>query len=387
LKKIFFPILALVVFFSTSVPSFANSSDQLPQPLWSYTVDDEMNYNFSFRKFGNQLYMKNAGSWYTNSSSLKLNDYANYAILDDTDGTLQSTFKSNRQHYTDWGYMTEIGGKGEIYSIYIENGTYKLRETSKEGKILWSKTFSEKDSYQGIAGMFMLKNKTLLVYIRLNTYKYNIYRFDSAGKQLQKKQLNESVHDYQNGYLITYSSLGNTKARVSFYDDNLNFKFKKDITFRKDDFRGISSDGTVYYTGFDKAKNTTTVLARNTKGTLLWLKTFSGTQGWDNYYERDAYRNEFVILIGNTLYRFNAKGLVGKKQFSSEKAEFEVGEDQTVLVKDKTLLYLLNEKMEVLRIADTASLPKYQKYKYFGHGIVYTFDWDSGVLSKIDWNP
>lgn len=318
--------------------------------------------SISLQKFGKQLYVKYSSPWFEDdsSSSSKYYNYTNFSILDDTKGSLQTTFKSDSQQYVDWGKTAKIGEKGEIYTIYTNRGknqNYHLKATSKEGKVLWSKTFTEKDSSQGIAGMFMLKNKTLLVYIRLNTYKYNIYRFDSTGKLLQKKQLNEYVDDYQNGYLFTYSSLGKTKARVSFYDDNLNFKFKTDVTFGKDDFRGISSDGTLYYTGFDKAKNVTTVLAKNKNGALLWSKKFTGTQWRDNYYDGNGYKDEFVIVIGNTIYKFNAKGLAGKKQLSSERADFQVGEDRTVLVQDQTKLYLLNEKMEVLRTANTEYLP------------------------------
>lgn len=213
-----------------------------------------------------------------------------------------------------------------------------------------------------------------------------MYKFDSSGKLLLKKQFNEFIHDYQNGYLITYSSLGKTKARVSFYDANLSFKFKRDITFKKDDFRGISSDGTVYYTGYDAAKKTTTVIARNTKGTLLWSMTFPGMVGRDNYSANNPRKEGFLVEIGNTFYRFNAKGLVAKRTFS-EKPDFQIGQDLSVLVKDGTRLILLNDRLEVLRTANIASSPSSQEYNYFGDGVIYTFDWKSAVLSKIDWKP
>jgi len=376
LKKILVPFLAIACFLLTSGLSSGESSDQLPPPLWSYTVDEEMNINLAIRKVGDQLYLKNSG----------IGD-ATVVILNDKDGKAKTTFRTNDQEYTDWGYMTETGSKGEIYSLYTEKGAYRLRATNSKGEILWSKTFNEKvDEHSGITGIFMLNNDTFLVYIRLSTYKYDVYKFDSSGKQLLKKQFNEFIHDYQNGYLITYSSLGKTKARISFYDANLSLKFKRDITFGKDDFRGISSDGTVYYTGYDKLKKTTTVIARNTKGTLLWSKTIPGELGRDNYYPNNPRKEGLLIEIGNTLYRFNAKGLVSKKAFA-EKPDFQIGQDLSVLVKDGTRLTLLNDKLEVLRTANIATSPQSRTYKYFGNGVVYTYDWKSAVLSKIDWMP
>lgn len=123
-----------------------------------------MNFNLAIRKVGNQIYLKNSG----------IGD-AKVVILDDRDGKVKSSFGTHYQEYSDWGFMTEIGSKVEIYSLYTDKDAYKLRATNHKGEILWSKTFGEKvNRHSGITGIFMPNNDTFLVYIRLNTYNVQI---------------------------------------------------------------------------------------------------------------------------------------------------------------------------------------------------------------------
>lgn len=378
MRKTIVIVLAVFCLVLTNARSFAESgsapdpASALPSPLWSYAVDQDLNFNLAVRQEGGRLYLKNGGN----------PEASVMATLNDKNGALLSSFGVPYQSYSDWNYMTEIGSKGEIYTLYTEKEAYRLRDVSNQGVTLWDKAFPEKVNRQaGITGIFMQPSGNLLVYIRLNTYKYDVYQFNSAGQQLKMKPLNEFVDRYQNGYLVTYASRGSAGARLSFYDADLNRKFTRDITFRKDDFGGIDASGTLYFTGYDATKRTSTVVARNAKGTLLWSRTLPGEVG---RYDESPQMKGFTVFVGNTLYRFTANGLAGKITFPG-RTDFQVARDQSVFAKDGSRLYLLNDRLGVVRTADIAPDSRSRDFTYAGGGILYEFDWQTSLLSKIDW--
>lgn len=359
----------------TSSPASALPNAELPSPIWQYQLDEILNYNLSMRQVGSELYLKNAGI-----------DTPRIAILDDKTGKEKALFPTHYQAYTDWGYMTEVGSNGNIYSLYTDNGAYKLRATNPKGKILWGKTFPEKvNAYAGISGLYLLDNGNLLVYNRVTnqSQSFILYQYDANGKLIKQKHLNEFVHDYRNGYLVTLASAGKSLTRVSFYDANLNRKYTLTMNPQQNEFRGLSSDGTVYFVSYDQEKKKTTVIARNLKGTQLWSQTVSGVAGRDNYYEVNGAGKYFLIQIGNALYLYNRQGLVTKKAFEGP-FSYQIGSDQSVLVREEGKLTLLTDLLKALNTIHIESLPRTQEIKYFGNGEIYTYDWEENVLSKID---
>lgn len=369
-------IIVLLCFFMSSTRTFAKI-DGYPPPLWSHTVSGDIKLNMSIRQFDNKIYLKNSGG------SVE----GRMAVLNDSNGSEVSAFSTNHQSMN-WGHDTEVGKDGNIYSLYSDRKAYRLRATDKNGKILWAKDFPEKvDNHNGIAGVFMQSNKTFLVYIRLNTYKYNVYKFDYSGKQLLKKQFNEFINDYQNGYLTTMSSLGTGKILISFYDDNLSFKFKKATTYKIDNFRGITPDGTVYYQGYDEHSNMTTIIARDTRGKNLWKKSISGQAGRDNFYEDVQGFKGYLVIVNKTLYLFNKDGLAAQKTLPDNKIRLNIGQDHSLLVECNNQLVLLSDKLKAIQTINLSERDRNLDYTYVGKGVLYTFEGLSGVVSKIKLTP
>ncbi|WP_338709175.1 hypothetical protein [Paenibacillus amylolyticus] len=362
------------------ISAASTSYDSLPTPDWSIAHKDSSDI---IRKVAH--FARTKDYLYFMDSSGKVTVYKEKTRA--KVGTVD-VISSSRVIFAKFGYKNEIFSNGNMSFItaYMDEKKnrefFQLRVYSPNGKKLWGYTFTEKSSDE--VGSYIMNDGTLLVHLKLNTSKYVTYRFSADGKLLNKKSINEFMYYKQNGFITTlsnWSSAGEYKSTLSFYDDHLNKSFSyRNIGLS---FMGILKDKTMLFTKFDQGE-TTAVIAKNSQGKTLWTKTLPESAG-PYIGNTKISTNSFLMKSKTSIYAFDSKGFINKTKISSNSFElFESDEGSTILFQDQNQLGILDRKSLKIK-----SLYKFNmdlgdgQLYYEGKGIVYVLNYASSNVSKF----
>ncbi|PKQ89455.1 hypothetical protein CXK86_20645 [Paenibacillus sp. BGI2013] len=375
-----FLIVISLLLMANPISAASTSYDSLPTPDWSIAHKDSSDI---IRKVAH--FARTKDYLYFMDSSGKVTVYKEKTRA--KVGTVD-VISSSRVIFAKFGYKNEIFSNGNMSFItaYMDEKKnrefFQLRVYSPNGKKLWGYTFTEKSSDE--VGSYIMNDGTLLVHLKLNTSKYVTYRFSADGKLLNKKSINEFMYYKQNGFITTlsnWSSAGEYKSTLSFYDDHLNKSFSyRNIGLS---FMGILKDKTMLFTKFDQGE-TTAVIAKNSQGKTLWTKTLPESAG-PYIGNTKISTNSFLMKSKTSIYAFDSKGFINKTKISSNSFElFESDEGSTILFQDQNQLGILDRKSLKIK-----SLYKFNmdlgdgQLYYEGKGIVYVLNYASSNVSKF----
>ncbi|GIP30206.1 hypothetical protein J23TS9_53360 [Paenibacillus sp. J23TS9] len=417
MKKTVLALFCTILFFLTTESALHAQALQstLPEPVWVASTPNLLPADVYVRKANNHLYIMDA--------------YGKVSILNDGTGKqiaeVDPTSPTSKMAYSGFFGGNQVGKNGNLYLTTSENDTKNNRLTRRlqaynsSGKALWvrefsrpiPKTFAEKVS--DISGIFINNDGTLLFYMSLERYKFIVFQIDQQGKQLQKKEINEFVNSYHNNMMTTLlnwsgkaADYSDYKATLTVYDSKLNRLFNQKIDGLK--FRGILPDKTLLFYKFNKT--TTDVIAKNSKGAILWKKSVPGKITLDNFgQDNEAFNSEYLVASSNqTLYVFNSKGLSAQSKVAlnnqTANLSFTMSGDGNILIVDEKSSFPKDtpEQIIILKGSDLSRIGKIAMpagafletaYLYKGQGWLYRWfddmnnpDLQNIAIQKYDLN-
>ncbi|MGN7360362.1 hypothetical protein [Paenibacillus sp. SAFN-054] len=417
MKKTLLALFGTLLFFITAAsPMHAEAMlSSQPEPAWEAQAPYLLPADTYVRKVKNKLYV--------------MDGYGVVSIMNDSTGdkiaTVDPHTSTFKRAYAGFFGGNQVGNNGNLYltTQYQDTKNHKLvrklQAYDSAGKPLWTREFSRPlpvtfaEKVSDISGLNIAGDGTLLFYMSLEKYKFNVFRIDQQGKQIHKKEIKEYVYSYHNDLMTTLlnesgnkSDFSNYKATLTVYDAKLNVQFRQQIAGQK--FVGILPDKTLLFYKFNKA--TTDVIARNSKGTVLWTKSLPGKVFIDNFEQNDSsfHSNVLITSVKNMLYVFNSKGLAAQKTLSlihkKDNLAFTVNADGNILVVDeKTALpqntqgqiIILNKDLSTLHKITLSSGSYLETANFYpGQGSWYRWfedlnnpDLETTVIRKFILNP
>lgn len=209
----------------------------------------------------------------------------------------------------------------------------QLYAYDKTGKKLWSKKL---DNVKDLTYVYITKDGNILVTSRISSYNFIVYKFDKNGKLLNKKQIKEHIYRYENGFLVTTSTIKN-KIHDSFYDDQLNLKFKYERSISEAP-EHIDDEGTVYYNITLNGKDILSFGARGKNGKEIW--SFPS----NSFQELEFVVDKLLVINKekHTISLFNKKGKSFKKVKFNNSFSVQITSDNKILIVENTKLTILN---------------------------------------------
>ncbi|MBG9689921.1 hypothetical protein ABD91_03175 [Lysinibacillus sphaericus] len=369
-------LLAVILISSFTLKVQADSQVSLDSPEWSYTSENKGILS-DFKKLGEYIYIQYRS------------DDTSYEILNDKTGKRTGEIQSQRNTYF------ALDNKGNIYIISNDGRSRKLflNIYNTHGKKIGTYNFNETVDLYSITAT---KDGKVLVYIRNNVAKNIVYKFSDSGKILKKMETWDFVNGYY-GKLYAYKKIDSNSGKILFYDDNLvNSNSYTTKYVERGIHLGSNADGVMYFGKYEYNKPTFTISAVKEDGKLLWKQDFKGQSTADSF-QKFAYLNNnligtmnFVLAVDDTIYVFNNKGLIGKRQFSynadypMKTMTIKYGYDNTIMVEADTSLTIVNGNN--LKTIKEINIPKYRydDYYYDGNGIIYA-TYDDAVIKKFDY--
>ncbi|NUU75755.1 hypothetical protein [Paenibacillus xylanilyticus] len=338
MKKMKLIVSALIVSLLFTNTTSAKSYATLPDPEWS----SEYKYSSpDLEKSGATVYIIDSNG---------------VQFIHDSNGSKKNLIKNRGevQHFTgDNAIDNKNGNYYTVLSSKVNNKKVtQLYAYDKSGKKLWSKTFSEK--LNDLNNVYITRDGNVLVTSRVSSYNFMVYKLDKNGKLLKKKQIKEHIYRYENGFLVTTSTIKN-KFYDTLYDDQLNLKFKYERSGNKA-AEYIDKDGTVYYNTFD-GKKYSGFGARGTNGKEIWSFPSNGFE------ELKFVENKLMIIDWKnfTISLYDKKGKVLKKLKFNKIIDVDTTSDNKILIVENTKLTILNGTD--LKQISQITVPEFVPYK------------------------
>lgn len=372
-------IMTLFLFLALSLHVSANNLDSLPEPDWTFTAPDESN-----------LYLYPGAARFTDTSVYLFASERLY-ILDKKTGKQRASIShlvDSKVLFSFFGSRAEVGMDGHVYILTThENASGALKERltaySANGAKLWVKNYDEK--VRSNAGVTLLSDGTVLVYLETASEQQTTYRYDSQGKLLGKQQWSGATYGFSNGYLPLYNWTGKASSRVTFYNSSLVKQFSYDIKFEEGMFLGLAPDGYLYRQLADSAPGTDRLAMFDTRGKLIWNKNLTGNLFILDFKEQ--------MVVGKRGFSAGLVGILGYKELfwidnqgrmhkasADAPTYYQTAYDNTIMLMEKSKLSIYeavgstSPYLKRLHTLSTANLNNKENFLYEGEGIVYYGD-------------
>lgn len=372
-------LLAVILISSFTLKVHADSQVTLDSPEWSYTSEKKGFYLLSeLKKQGEYIYIQ-----YRSAEDTR------YEIINDKTGKRTGAIQTLLN--TDFA----LDNKGNIYIISNDGRSRKLflNIYNTRGEKIGTYNFSETIDLYNITAT---KDGKVLVYIRNNVAKNIVYKFSDSGKILKKMETWDFVNGYH-GNLYASKRINSDSVKISFYDDNLIYRYSYTNKFVEQGSHFGNAEGVMYFYKHEIYKPTFTISAVKEDGKLLWKQDFKGQSTGDNFNSYSYINNNligtknYVQAVDNNIYVFNNKGLIiAKRQFSYntdwpvKSMRMQFGYDNKIMIEADTSLTIVNRND--LETVKEINIPKYRddNYYYEGNGIIYA-TYDNAVIKKFDY--
>lgn len=370
-------ILAAILILALTVPHTVSATtfSTLPEPEWTFTVPDST-------------------SMYLRKHNVRITDKAFYFfendrlyILDKKTGKQQASIPyllGSSVSFAFFGSRAQVGANGNVYILTIHRnaaGAEKERLTaySANGTKLWVKNFDE--TIRSNAGVTILGDGTLLIYLETASEKQVTYHYDAPGKLLGKQQWNGATYGFYNGYLPIYNWTGKASSRVTLYDSQLTKQFSLDLKFDEGAFSGIGADGYAYREIYNGDTKTSIVYTQNAKGKVIWKQTLKGISQVENF--------EGIVNVGKKGFSLGYTGILDNGDLfwvdkqgrlvtqSASATLYQPAPDNTIMLAEKSRvsIYQASEgaapSLKLLYTMNTESVNNKEDFVYEGDGIIY----------------